>query len=109
MMGEAPECHVLEAKRWFGEEWTRIKEIKEVFPVFIEINKNKQQQQSCPSLLVSVKIDKILKSLATGTKTKATVTSQYLNTTAQLGSCHQASHQQSQLRLAIHRIAYPLE
>jgi predicted solute-binding protein len=111
MVGEAPESHVLEPKRLFGEEWTRIEEIKEVFPVFIKINKNKQQQQqqSCPSLLVSVKIDKILKSLATGTKTKATVTSQYLNTTAQLGSCHQASHQQSQLRLAIHRIAYPLE
>jgi hypothetical protein len=39
MMGEAPESHVLEGKRWFGEEWTRIEEIKEVFPVLIKINK----------------------------------------------------------------------
>jgi hypothetical protein len=39
MMGEPPESHVLEAKRLFGEEWTRIEEIKEVFAVFIKINK----------------------------------------------------------------------
>jgi hypothetical protein len=39
MVGEAPESHVLEPKRLFGEEWTRIEEIKEVFPVFIKINK----------------------------------------------------------------------
>jgi hypothetical protein len=49
-------------------------------------------------------IDKILESLVTGTKA---VTSRYLKTTVSNGSCHQASHQQSQLRLAIHLIAYP--
>jgi hypothetical protein len=48
--------------------------------------------------------DKILESLVTGTKA---VTSRYLKTTVSNGSCHQASHQQSQLRLAIHLIAYP--
>jgi hypothetical protein len=53
--------------------------------------------------------DKILESLVTGTKAKATVTSQYLNTTAPNGSCHQASYTNSQLRVAIHRIAYPVE
>jgi hypothetical protein len=53
--------------------------------------------------------DKILESLASGTKTKATVTSQYLNTTAQSGKCHQASYTNSRLRTAIHRIPYPVE
>jgi len=53
--------------------------------------------------------DKILESLVSGTRTKATVTSRYLNTTVSNNSCHQASHQQSQLRLAILRIANPLE
>ena len=53
--------------------------------------------------------DKILESLVSGTRTKATVTSQYLTDTVQQGKCNQASHQQSQLRLAIHRIAYPVE
>ena len=53
--------------------------------------------------------DKILESLVSGTRTKATVTSQYLTNTVQQGKCHQASHQQSQLRLAIHLIAYPLK
>jgi hypothetical protein len=52
-------------------------------------------------------IDKILESLVSGTRTKATVTSQYLTNTAQQGKCHQASHQQSQLRTAIHLIAHP--
>jgi hypothetical protein len=33
----------------------------------------------------------------------------YLTNTVQQGKCHQASHQQSQLRLAIHLIAYPLK
>jgi hypothetical protein len=51
--------------------------------------------------------DKILESLVTGTKAKATFTSQYLNTTAPNGSCHQASYSSSQLRTAIHLIAYP--
>jgi hypothetical protein len=50
--------------------------------------------------------DKILESLVTGTKA---VTSRYLKTTVSNGSCHQASHQQSQLRLAILRIANPLK
>jgi hypothetical protein len=53
--------------------------------------------------------DKILESLAAGTNSKDTVTSQYLNTTAQYGSCHQASHTQSQLTRLVYNIAYPTE
>jgi hypothetical protein len=50
--------------------------------------------------------DKILESLVTGTKA---VTSRYLNTTVSNSSCHQASYTNSQLRTAIHLIAYPGE
>jgi hypothetical protein len=50
--------------------------------------------------------DKILESLANGTKT---VSSRYLNTTAQYGSCHQASHSQSHIVQLVHNIAYPTE
>jgi len=63
---------------------------------------NKKQYETTAS-------DKILESLVPGTKAKATVTSQYLNTTAPNSSCHQASHSTSQLRRAIHRIAHPRE
>jgi hypothetical protein len=50
--------------------------------------------------------DKILESLASGTNT---VTSRYSNNTAQFGSCHQASHNQSQLNQLVYNIAYPTE
>jgi hypothetical protein len=53
--------------------------------------------------------DKILESLVTGTKAKPTVTSRYLTTTVSNNSRHQASYTSSQLRLAIHLIAYPKE
>jgi hypothetical protein len=46
--------------------------------------------------------DKILESLAAGT---SAVTSQYMNTTAQFGSCNQASHTQSQLTQLVYDIA----
>ena len=55
----------------------------------------------------SISIDKILKSLAS--RTKDTVTSQYLNTTTvQYGSCNQASHSQSQLNHLLRQIAHPV-
>jgi hypothetical protein len=56
--------------------------------------------------LIWMVLDKILESLASGT---TAVTSQYLNTTAQFGSCHQASHTQSQLNQLVYNIAYPTE
>jgi hypothetical protein len=53
--------------------------------------------------------DKILESLAVGTNTKATITSQYLMTTAaQFGSCNRASHIHSQLIHSVRNIAYPM-
>jgi hypothetical protein len=51
--------------------------------------------------------DKILESLAAGTNSKDTVTSQYLKTTTQFGSCNQASHTKSQLIHLVRNIAYP--
>ena len=53
--------------------------------------------------------DKILESLVTGTKAKPTVTSRYLKTTVSNNRYHQASYANSQLRLAILRIANPKE
>jgi hypothetical protein len=52
--------------------------------------------------------DKILESLVSGTNSKDTVTSQYLKTTAQFGSCNQASHTNSQLIHLVRNITYPL-
>ena len=49
--------------------------------------------------------DKILKSLAIGTKT---VTSLYSNTTAQYGGCNQTSNSQSQLNHLLRQIAHPV-
>jgi hypothetical protein len=53
--------------------------------------------------------DKILESLAAGTNRKDTVTSQYMNTTAQFGSCNQASHTNSHTIHLVRNIAYPTE
>jgi hypothetical protein len=50
--------------------------------------------------------DKILESLASGTNT---ATSRYSDNTAQYGSCHQASHNQSQTNQLVYNIAYPTE
>ena len=55
--------------------------------------------------------DKILESLASGTNSKDTVRpllASTLKTTAQYGSCNQASHTQSQIIHLIRQIAYPL-
>jgi hypothetical protein len=53
--------------------------------------------------------DKILESLAAGTNNKDTITSQYLNTTAQFDSCNQASHTNSHIIHLVRNIAYPTE
>jgi hypothetical protein len=50
--------------------------------------------------------DKILESLASGTNA---VTSRYLKTTAQFGSCNQASNTTSQINQLVYNIAYPTE
>jgi hypothetical protein len=53
-----------------------------------------------------VRTDKILESLASGTNA---VTSRYLNTTAQFGSCHQGSHNSPHTIHLVRNIAYPTE
>jgi hypothetical protein len=53
--------------------------------------------------------DKILESLASGTNSKESVTSQYIKTTAQYDSCNKASHTQSQSIHLVRNIACPSE
>jgi hypothetical protein len=72
---------------------------KAVRPIYLYVEgKSPTMLQGC---------DKILESLAAGTNRKDTVTSQYMNTTAQFGSCNQANHTQSQLTQLVYNIAYP--
>ena len=52
--------------------------------------------------------DKILKSLAAGTKTVTPLLASTLETTAQYGSCNQVNHTQSHINHLIRKIAYPL-
>jgi hypothetical protein len=70
---------------------------KAVRPIYLYIEgKSPTTLQGC---------DKILESLANGTKA---VSSRYLNNTAQYGSCHQVRHNQSQSIIhLVHNIAYP--
>ena len=54
-------------------------------------------------------VDKILESLAAGTKTVSPLLASTLKTTAQYDSCNQASHSQSQINHLIRQIANPID
>ena len=54
-------------------------------------------------------VDKILESLAAGTKTVSPLLASTLKTTAQYDSCNQASHSQSLINHLIRQIANPID
>ena len=67
--------------------------------IYVHVEGNPTTLQGC---------DKILESLATGTKTTITITSQYNMMTFQPGSCNKVSHTNSQLIHTVQKIAYPM-
>jgi hypothetical protein len=85
------------------EQWlqTLLSARQDYEPPEAVITKESRLQRQMHKYLVNIG-DKILESLASGTNA---VTSRYLNTTAQFGSCHQASHTQSQLTQLVYNIA----
>ena len=54
-------------------------------------------------------VDKILESLAAGTKTVSPLLASTLKTTAQYDSCNQTSHSQSQINHLIRQITNPID